>query len=179
MPVSLLEFKANILNGSGYLQWSTSSELNSRDFNIEKSADGINFYKIGTVKAAGNSSLTTYYNFTDSKLNTLNYYRLRINDIDARNTLSDVVLIKYNDAKQHLIVLNNPFTSEINIRLATTPSEKIVIEIFDQKGGRVYSKNFNSATEINVKALSNLAAGTYFLIATVDGTAYTNKVIKQ
>ena len=179
LPVSLLEFKASLLNSSGYLQWSTSSELNSRDFDIEKSADGINFYKIGTVKAAGNSTLAAYYNFTDSKLNALNYYRLRINDIDARNTLSNVVLIKYNDAKQHLIVLNNPFTSEINIRLATPPLEKIVIEIFDQKGGRVYSKNFNSATEINVKALSNLAAGTYFLIATVDGTAYTNKVIKQ
>ena len=179
LPVSLIDFKASIVNGSGLLQWSTGSELNSRDYNIEKSADGINFYKIGTVKAAGNSSTVVYYNFTDSKLNALNYYRLRINDIDGKNTLSNTVLLKYNDARQNLLVLNNPFTSEINIKLSQLPAQKIFVELFDQKGSRVYNKTFKSDTEIKVNALYNLTGGTYFLKATVDGVTYTNKVIKQ
>ncbi|MEP6712450.1 MAG: T9SS type A sorting domain-containing protein [Ferruginibacter sp.] len=179
LPVSLVEFKATLVNSTGLLQWNTSSELNSRDFEIEKSNDGVIYNKIGTVKAVGTSTAVVNYTFSDSKLNALNYYRLRINDIDGKNTLSNVVLLKYNNAKQNLSVLNNPFTSEINVRLAQLPTQKIVVELFDQKGSRVYNKTFNSGTEINVNALAGLTAGTYFLLTTVDGVIYTNKVIKQ
>ena len=74
---------------------------------------------------------------------------------------------------------SNTFTSEINIKLSQLPAQKIFVELFDQKGSRVFNKTFKSDTEIKVNALYNLTGGTYFLKATVDGVTYTNKVIKQ
>jgi hypothetical protein len=179
LPVTLVDFKGSVVNGNGLLQWTTSSEFNSKDFYLEKSTDGIHFYKIGTIQAAGKSAVMRNYDFTDEKLNALNYYRLSMNDVDGKNQISNIVILKYSNAKQNVWVLNNPFTSEINIRIAQLPTQKIVVEMYDQKGSKVYNRTFNSASEVSINNVSALAAGTYFIKTTVDGVEFDNKVIKK
>ncbi len=179
LPIVLTNFRGTLVNNTGLLNWTTTSEINSKDFDIEKSIDGINFNKIGTLTAGSNSSVTRNYNFTDTKLYPLNYYRLRINDVNGKNTLSDVVLIKYNPSNQSITVLNNPFSNEIDIRLAKMPLDKMIVEIFDQKGSKVYSNTFSASLNVNISGISNLAAGAYFITTTLDGIAFTNKVVKK
>jgi len=51
-----LNFTASLQKNAALLKWSTAFEQNSDRFEIEKSIDGSNWNKIGTVRAAGNSS---------------------------------------------------------------------------------------------------------------------------
>ncbi len=50
LPVHLLSFSGDEEEGITKLYWSTASEKNNSGYEIEKSADGITFYKIGFVK---------------------------------------------------------------------------------------------------------------------------------
>lgn len=47
------------------LKWSTSREVNTSYFIVEKSTDGINYTQIATVKASGNSVFPHNYQFAD------------------------------------------------------------------------------------------------------------------
>ncbi len=52
--------------GETMLKWSTSREVNTSYFIIEKSTDGINYTPIATVKASGNSVFPHSYEFADA-----------------------------------------------------------------------------------------------------------------
>lgn len=43
--------------------WETESEVNASHFEIEQSINGIDWYNLGQVQAAGNSSTTKKYEF--------------------------------------------------------------------------------------------------------------------
>ncbi len=51
LPIELTDFTATLQGASGLLEWTTSSEENSSEFIIERSADGDHFYPIDSVRA--------------------------------------------------------------------------------------------------------------------------------
>src|SRR6516225_4697540 len=66
LPVTLVEF-AGRLNPDHTvgLSWTTSLEVNSDYFSVQRSTDGSNWQQLGTVKAKGFSSVSSNYSFTD------------------------------------------------------------------------------------------------------------------
>src|SRR6202012_2934437 len=94
LPITLLQFNGRLDNNNAVLTWSTSSEQNSKTFEIDRSFDGTVFLPIGNVAAAGNSTSTRNYTFTDPSLTRdTNYYRLKEIDLDDHFTYSNVVLV--------------------------------------------------------------------------------------
>ncbi|HEY6062896.1 MAG TPA: T9SS type A sorting domain-containing protein, partial [Chitinophagaceae bacterium] len=180
LPVTLLSFDGHLNNNNIDLKWSTSSEQNSKYFEIQKSSDGINFHPIGTKNAAGFSSLQRNYSFTDGQVNEFNYYRLKMADIDERFILSPVILIKSPNVKLDLWVVNNPFQSFIDIRFSRTPSQKLQFELFNMAGAEVYKREYGSSNEIRLD-LSGvyLSTGVYILRTHVGGKLFVNKVVKN
>jgi hypothetical protein len=180
LPVTLLDFQGHLSNNNIFLDWSTASELNSNYFEIQKSVDGINFYSLGTVRAEGNSASQRNYHLTDTKVKELNYYRLKIVDIDGHFVYSKVILIKNPKAQQNVWVVNNPFETFIKIQFARTPYQKVRFELVSLAGVRVYNKEFGSANEITID-LSGiyLSTGVYLLRTYTDGRVFTNKLIKR
>ena len=76
--------------------WSTSSETNSAFFDIEKSLDGFNFYKLGEISAIGNSENVVYYGFNDKNPTYGKaYYRIKQIDIDGNYVYTDVMVQYY------------------------------------------------------------------------------------
>ncbi|HEX8314781.1 MAG TPA: T9SS type A sorting domain-containing protein, partial [Flavisolibacter sp.] len=179
LPMTLLDFKGQLDKNTALLNWSTSSEQASRDFDVEKSTDGSNYYRIGTVTAAGNSSTRKEYSLRDDKLSAANYYRLRMNDMNSRSKLSEVVLLKYNTAGQNVWVVNNPFKNYIDVRLAKDAA-KVRLQLVNAAGSIVEEKSFENVTALIHWQLSNdVGTGTYILRTIVDGTALSSKLIKQ
>ena len=180
LPVTLLSFDGRLNNNSILLNWSTSSELNSKYFDLEKSSDGTNFYSIGTVNAAGTSTIQRNYNFTDRQVNEFNYYRLKMVDIDGHFIYSKTVLIKNPDAKQNVWVVNNPFRTFIQVRFAKTPQQKVQFDLVNMTGVTVYRKETGSANEISLDLSTiYLPAGIYMLRTRVDGRLFTHKLAKN
>ena len=62
---TLISFQAALNEAGVVLNWSTSNEVNTATFEIQRSTDAINFSTIGTKAAAGNSSAVINYTFTD------------------------------------------------------------------------------------------------------------------
>ena len=86
LPVELSSFTASENAGKSQLEWTTLTETNNRGFQVERSANGSEWMKIGFVfsKASeGNSTQKLQYSYTDNNpLHGDNYYRLKQYDLD-------------------------------------------------------------------------------------------------
>ncbi|MDQ6609901.1 MAG: T9SS type A sorting domain-containing protein, partial [Bacteroidota bacterium] len=179
LPVTLLDFTGRLDNNSVSLNWSTSSEQNSKNFEVEKATDGVNFYHIGSVNAAGNSLSKKDYSLVDDKLSPTNYYRLRMNDLDGHNKLSNVVLVKYDVRSQNVWVLTNPFKDYIDVRFAKEPAQA-TLQLFSSNGAMVSEKKVSNPSGLVHWQFSRyITSGSYILRTIVDGKTFTNKLIKQ
>ena len=93
LSLSLVEFTGkNLTKTSNILNWTMGSELDGNRFIIErKGSSEDNFTQIGSINSYGNSSIFTYYSFVDDKpFDGLNYYRLKMVDVDGKINYSNV-----------------------------------------------------------------------------------------
>jgi hypothetical protein len=179
LPLTLVKFDGKLNGKSALLQWTTASEQNTKNFDIEKSTDGTNYYKLGSVKAAGNSAVNKDYSFTDQQLSPNNYYRLRMNDIDGRNVLSQVVLLRVGEAPQQVWVLNNPFSDHLDLRFASRWSSA-KLQLINSSGSVVAEETIRySGQQSQWRLPDHLSRGSYLLRTYVDGLILTNKIVKQ
>lgn len=98
LPIELSAFSCEPKEGSVQLNWTTENEMNCMEFGIMRSADGINFEKIGHVNGNGTTDLEHQYIFSDvAPVSGINYYRLEPTDYNQRFSLSDIVFCIYDD----------------------------------------------------------------------------------
>lgn len=137
LPVEWVSFIGRTNGAINELFWTTGMELNSDYFNVQRSSDGRTFASIGRVDAAGNSSLTSNYAFTDrSPIPGVNYYRLAQVDFDGTTDFSEVVRLTNEVATSASVaVAPNPFNEQLtlnslpagitHVRLYTTHGELV------------------------------------------------------
>jgi trimeric autotransporter adhesin len=180
VPVTLVDINGTLLPKSIAVNWKTSSENNSGYFELQKSMDGVHFFTIGNVNAAGNSNLPINYNFNDGQVSVFNYYRLKIVDKDGKFIYSKVILIKNPGAQQGVRIVNNPFNTFLDIRLTSATQNKSIFQLVNMSGVIVYQKEFTAGTEMRLDFSSqHLNSGVYILRSFIDGRMYTSKVVKQ
>ena len=95
LPVTLIDFTVREESDRVILKWVTAEEFNSECFKVERSFDGMRFEKIAQVEAAGTSTETTFYEYSDVEIfggRTI-YYRLRQMDFDGSLFYSSVEVI--------------------------------------------------------------------------------------
>jgi len=160
LPVKLLNFSAVKQNELVKLTWSTTLEENSRLFDVERSVNGINFTKIGTVAAKGFSSVKTDYIFDDKQPAAgLNYYRLKQVDLDGKYTYSAVV--KVNFARQAGIrITPNPASTYIYVSLENV-NTTAKLQVIDLNGQLLRQEIINQNTATTTISLAGLAKGLY------------------
>ncbi len=180
LPVTLLSFTGQATASGNMLNWSTSSELNSKQFTVEKSSDGNTYSPIAKVAAAGNSTTRRNYDYLDKQVVEYNYYRLKLEDKDGKSSYSNIVTIINHDVMQAVQVLNNPFNDYIDVRLAKLPKQKVEAVLLSVSGAQLYSGQFGAATNLRINLGNQVPSkGTYILRLMVDGKSYINKVVKQ
>jgi hypothetical protein len=181
LPVDLLYFKGYKNNETNILEWSTASEKNSDYYIVERSTDGVNFYSIGQVKAAGNTSEVTNYTFTDENPNMgSNYYRLKQYDVDQVYHYSDVINIRVGeDLKFH--ISPNPGPGLFFAEATLSAAMEIRISVINAIGQEVMSNVSNQekgSCKIPVD-LSSFATGMYTLRISSDEFIQSEKLIKE
>ncbi len=190
MPVTLLDFTGKKQDNTNLLTWRTAIEQNNRGFELQKSANGIDFSSIAFVptKAAtgGNSTATLNYNYTDVKpFAAGSYYRLKQVDLDGKSTLSNVVFLKGEGVTQLLIasIYPNPTRQLLNVSLQSPQEQKVVLIITDLAGKTVQQQNLQLQKGDNNKVMkvALLAKGTYVVkLVCADGCeAAVSKFVKE
>ena len=115
LPVSLVDFTATKQNKVVDLNWQTSIEQNSSYFDVEFSRDGSKFESIGKVKASASSSTLKNYSLKHlSPVNGLNYYRLKLVDVDGSFTYSTVRTVKFSNSTS-IAIMPNPTADRVYI----------------------------------------------------------------
>jgi hypothetical protein len=182
LPVTLLNFSGNLKGNNVLLDWITASEINSKEFEIEKSVDGINYRKINSIAAAGNSASVRRYNYLDGEATEINYYRLKMVDLDGNSKISNTVVIKNTGLVQSIAAISNPFKDYINIRFTKMPKGKVVLSLNDLSGKRLGVNEYYQPASAILRFNNynkNLAKGIYILQADTDGKRYSIKVMKD
>ncbi|MBC8035323.1 MAG: S8 family serine peptidase [Chitinophagaceae bacterium] len=174
LPVTLLSFTAVREQSAGVLNWSTSSESNTELFIVEKSANGIDYTNIGTVKAANAGNVISRYKFMDNNLQVgTTYYRLRMTDKDGSFKYSPLRMITFNSEKFYINILPNPVTK--GTLYINTSSNCSKIELCDISG-RIL-KSFTVKGIRNTLQVGDIIKGIYLLRVVTDEGKKTEKII--
>lgn len=164
LPVTLQSFTVKAVDKTALLQWITASELNNDHFDIERSADGRTFTKIGRVQGNGTTSIRQNYQFTDlNPLTGNNYYRLAQVDIGGHIEYSQTRLLSFN-AQIHAMQLSpNPARSTLHIVLPQAASGQDVLELYNLSGRKVLVQSVSAGTVQLKTDISTLARGMYIV----------------
>jgi hypothetical protein len=174
LPVKLTSFEANVNDETTLLTWSTSSEINNKGFEIERSTDGENFEMIGFVRGAGNSNILNTYLFKFESNETA-FYRLKQIDFDGVYEYSKIVFVSNNLLDDQTELLPNPFVNEISIQ---NEDGIVKVEIIDVTGKVVVSEEILNSTKVLVNT-ETLKAGLYYLKVQTAHSIETKRVIKN
>lgn len=173
LPVNITTFTATRSGDAALLQWQTAQEQNSKDFDVQRSIDGVHYTSIGQVDAAGNSSSPRNYSFTDASPATgLNYYRLSETDLDGKSMYSPVKTLVFSTGAAQKLVWFSTGGSTVEVNLLNGSNEFYTLNGID---GRILQKGQLNAGKLY---LSGLAAGIYIVnIDTFAGDQLTTKVL--
>jgi hypothetical protein len=168
LPAELLSFNAHLKNGYAELRWTSKQEQNLQQYEIERSADGRNYSKTGTVAARGSNGEESYL-FTDNNpVNGKVYYRIRLvgdanNTYKFSNTLSVPSLPAGNFELTNLV---NPFGNTISFQLTVEKNETVDLQLLDASGKLFYQTKRNAGkgtNAINFETPAYLQKGNYLL----------------
>nr|MBP6687185.1 T9SS type A sorting domain-containing protein [Lacibacter sp.] len=183
LPVQLLSFNGRMQSNAAILNWRTATEINSSHFIIERSTNGTDFIAAGNVTASGNTSIETAYTFTDAAVTGgINYYRIKIIDLDGTWSYSLVIKLYAGNNREKLIASPNPFQRILNIQFTVQQRGEAYIRMFDQHGRIVYTATRTLATGTNAIGLTNLPelpAGVYLLEVRSGSIKATHQLIKN
>jgi len=172
LPIRLLTFTAKKLDERIVkLSWTTSLEINSDYFVIERSKDGRVWTEIGTVEAAGNSHTLRAYDYIDSALPTMSrvrentlYYKLRMVDQDRGFAYSDIRGVHLNkaDLEYSIPIYPNPGLQLFHIDLSNTDVSKgdLDLQVYDMMGKRIIGKKI-SGGGIELLDMNDYPSGLY------------------
>ena len=161
LPVTLIDFTATKNSSSISLNWTASREANFRQYEVERSIDGISFNKIGTVQG---QNLSSYY-LADKNLPDVRtvFYRLKMVDIDGKFTFSKTVSVRLNNTGGIITVYPNPAVNDITIALQHPLKDGSRLKVTDIAGRELMNQSV-SAAQNNIKLATNqLPAGRYFI----------------
>jgi len=185
VPVELISFNAENIDGKVNLNWVTATETNNYGFDIERSFDKIRFEKIAFINGKGTSSVINNYNYVDNtNFNGVVYYRLKQTDFDGTHHYSDIVEVNTEIPANFALMQNypNPFNPTTTITYTLKSEGFVTIKIFDVLGKEVetivnqiqnrgtYKLTFNAA---------NINSGIYFYNLTVSDKLSGNSIFNQ
>ncbi len=177
LPVTLARFDGTLLDNAISLSWTTTEQMGSRYFDIERSGNGREFAWVGRVDVRGNSQVTQQYRFMDSKpLPGMNYYRLRIADFDGSSEISRLIVIDNGVNSIAFELLGNP-SSGREIRFLLKNEDVSAIHFYDLAGKSLKFSLVRAGNEFMLKPKDNLSAGLYFLSLQGINTGHRTKKV--
>jgi len=162
LPVTWETVSAQKQNSQVLINWSTASEQNTKDFEVQYSTNTTNWDALATVQAAGNTTSTRNYSFTHQsplKNNTYNYYRIVQRDLDGKFSYSKIVSIVFDEPGPDFLVYPNPADKLATIYL----SESSEVSLINSAGGVVWRAKLPAGR--NQLPLEKFSSGVYIMRA--------------
>jgi hypothetical protein len=169
VPLSFITVTANRQDKDVLVGWKVANELNIAQYEVEHSADGRNFGKIGTEVARGNGNGSTLsYNWLDVHPFTgYNYYRIKSTGISNETKYSETVKINMAADAASIAVYPNPVQDGmIGLTFNNQPAGDYTVKLFAANGQLIWKQVVNhggGSQRIMIPLAPALAKGIYNL----------------
>jgi hypothetical protein len=177
LPAKITDFVATAQGNGTLLHWSTASEQNTDHFDVEYSTDGMTWQSIGSVKAAGNSTMPLQYSFVQYGPAAGNaFYRIAETDADGGYTYTHVQEVTFAQTGTGLHYYPNPVRDRVTVITGSTAPQKLTVMTIDGSVLQQFT-SFQSGQSID---LSRYPGGVYILqLSDNAGAARTFKIQKN
>lgn len=177
LPITIGELKACKKENGIELEWVVQNETDSARYEVEKSSDGKDFEKKGTIDATESRISSVNYKWFDNNVSgSKNFYRIKGVTKFGANRYSNVVLIKENELKKFAIFPNPVIGSVFYLRTKGIEKGNYAISLYNSIGEKTYSTviyNDNNSEAVKISINRIVPKGNYIVeINNVNKTYY-------
>lgn len=183
LPVLFDGVRAFEKNGGVQIDWSNLTERDVIRYEVERSANGVDFFSINEQAPKSNRDDKASYTYFDASATAgANYYRVRVDEIGGKPVYSKILRVEIGSVKKAGFQLYpNPVTGrQFSVTLSGLKQGRYQLQVFNTSGKQVYSQVVNNAgsgvTEM-VQLPAQLPAGMYVTIITGDSYRESKQVI--
>jgi hypothetical protein len=185
LPIELIEFKGNCAQKTINLNWKTATETNNDHFELERSVDAVNYYKVADITSLapnGTSMETLQYNYTDLDVNApIYYYRLIQVDKNGESKMAAPISVKV--LSTEFSIYPNPNSGTFSIDLPTVEqNETLTLVIYNSVGQKVYESTQtvlkdNPTARTDINPTTPLPKGMYTTYVNFAGSTSNLKLV--
>ena len=188
VPVELVSFSAEMVDGNVVLNWSTATETNNNGFQIEKREKSnvkgqTEFNFVGFVSGKGTTTERSFYSYTKKNEKPGTYlYRLKQIDFDGTSSYSNEIEVEVSGPKDFALYQNypNPFNPSTIIKFALPVKTNLSLSVYNTLGEKV-AEIFNGELEEGYHEMifnaSGLSSGIYFYKIESENYSATKKLM--
>jgi hypothetical protein len=173
VPVELLSFSSEVVDNDVTLNWTTATENNNSEFNVERSIistteRNLDWQTIGIVNGNGTTTEPQKYSFVDENI-SVGKYQFRLKQIDFNGTFeySNTIEVEINPPSKFSLKQNfpNPFNPSTNVQFDLIKESFVVLKIYDLNGREIENliEDYKPAGSYNIRyEPKELTSGIYF-----------------
>lgn len=182
LPVLFADVKAYSKNSGVQVEWSNLTEREISNYEVERSANGIDFYAVNQQLPKSNRDDKASYTFFDaSPVNGANYYRVRVQEQSGKVIYSKILRVEMGSTKYSFSLYPNPVTGkQLTVSLNGVKQGKYNVQIIDAAGQRIFTTNLsNVGTGVTqmIELPASVKTGMYVMIVSADDYRETKQFI--
>jgi hypothetical protein len=165
LPVTFTSLEAYRKNNEINVDWKVQNETNIHHYEVERSADGVTFSKIGNNISANNSNI--YAAVDKQPLYGLNYFRVKAVENNSRAKYTNVAKVFFGKIAAGITVFPNPVSEgRINIYITGEQKGEFQANLFNTSGQLLQTVNLgqlNGNGNTTIEMNKELPHGNYIL----------------
>ncbi len=183
-PVTFSAVKAYEKGKGTMVEWSVATESNLHHYEVQHSANGERFDKLGIVLPSANNTGAKSYQLPDKKpFVGNNYYRVKALDNDGSVKYSGIVKVSLSAQPGDVSVFPNPVKgNDVQLQLTNMPGGKYHCSLLSGNGATVFHSTFehhNGSAIQSIQIPAGLPKGTYSLLITSGDKIRAFKLMRE
>lgn len=167
LPVTLINFTAQLANEKVWLAWTTKQEENLNYYGIERSLDNKVFEQVALLFPAEDLSNGNNYAYKDPVNNikaSVIYYRIKMVDTDGKYKYSETRTVRMssaNSGSNKLTAWPNPVVNELHVMVPPNwQAQTVSCQLLNAVGSIIRSFSMLQSATIG---MADVPAGTYYI----------------
>ncbi len=179
LPINYINVAVTSRDKHNVITWSVAQDQ-SDTYDVERSANGINFYPVGKVMGTKTDRAISYHFIDENPQAGFNYYRIRSTSIGA-SSISKIVSIKNEDYVNSISVYPNPVANQrIHLYLQGCAEGTYTVSLYDARGAQVLLQTIahtgvTKKYEIQIK--KKVPTNNYVLVVMGNNVKYSQNVM--
>src|SRR5688572_15148897 len=166
LPVKFIGFNIARQQNDVLVQWATAEESSNDYFEVQRSENGTNWFVVGKVAGAGNSSSVNSYEFIDKNATAaVLYYRVRQVDLDGKSSITVVRMLKNNKAALNVNITNGG-AQTVYVHFSQKVNANVVVRLSTANGQLIGQKTYNNPVGQVLVPVTTSTKGIYVVTVT-------------